>query len=304
MAPSTAHCVFIDNISNNNTCAVQELSDLYACEMPVQMRVIGKACNKIKVTFASFEHAWNVLRFLQFPPPGRVHNITTVQNMTQRFEVTLDNACLFMRQFERDGVFASWEKFDTYYNIHQIPFDNKSQRNIGLVARYVAGTGECSERIRQIVRAVAADRFGRNQSDMVSECIAACLWKCEPDFSCYTKLMRQLCKVKLKNNIHIRNVMYNTGDTRIVSNLDKCRMVTETRRVKTDIYVGILRQQRSLLTWTLCDQTTLAFLMAFHARLGRESAVHSIGNDILFIILQSMLCVKRRKSMLTCMKRS
>ena len=304
MTPSTAHCVFIDNISNNNTGAVQELSDLYACKMPVLMRVVGKACNKIKVTFASFEHAWNVLRFLQFPTPGRVHNITTVQHMTQRFEVTLDKACLFMRQFERDGVFASWEKFDTYYNIHQIPFDNKSQSNIGLVARYVAGTGECSERIRQIVRAVAADRFGRNQSDLVSECIAACLWKCEPDFSCYTKLMRQLCKVKLKNNIHIRNVMYNTGDTRIVSNLDKCRMVTETRRVKTDIYVGILRQQRSLLTWTLCDQTTLAFLMAFHARLGRESAVHSMGNDILFIILQSMLCVKRRKSMLTYMKRS
>jgi len=288
--------VFIDNVSNTSPSAVAELSDLHACDMPVQMKVKGGPAKTLKITFASFEHAWNVLRFVRFPTPGSVRHITTVHNVAQRFEVSFASAALFMQQFERDGVFSSWAKFDAYYDIHKMPCDRKSHVNIGLIARYVIGNSERSEQIRQIVRAVAADQFCKNRNDLVSECIAACLWKSVPNLSCYVKTLRKLCKIKFQSNHHIRNIMYATGHSMIQHNLDKCRMVTETRRAKAGIYTALLLHERTLLTWTLWPDATVAILMAFHARLGQKSPLSRLNCDIFFIVLNNIICDKQKNA--------
>ena len=139
---------------------------------------------------------------------------------------------------------------------------------------------------------------------MLAECIAACLWKANPSITWYTVTLHQLCKIKFHNNSRIQNVLYDTGDRLIESNLQFDRMVTETRRVKSTNYIRLLTLQRTLSSWTLWDETTVAILMALHPRLGAASVLPVIGVDLLFTILDLILCHHRKRKITLFLKSS
>jgi len=258
----------------------------------------------MRCAFVSFEHAWTVLRFIRFPVCGTVRTITTVQSMLQSFTVSRANARLFLQQFERGGVFASWEGVTSFCGALKIPCNDRSYKNVGLIARYVAGNSDRSEQVRIHIRAVAADRYKKNSSDLLAECIAACLWKADPSITRYTVTLYQICKIKFHNNPRIQNVLCDTGDRPIESNLQFDRMVTETRRVKSTNYIRLLTLQRTLSSWTLWDEATVAILMALHPRLGATSVLSIIGIDLLFTILDLILCHHRKRKIALFLKSS
>ena len=106
---------FIDNHDHNRAGAERELSDLYACKIPLQMKIRDGAQKTKKVEFPSFEHAWCVRRMIRQPQVNKSHTIMTVANMEQIFVTTLADALCFFAQFECGGVLASWSAMNTYF---------------------------------------------------------------------------------------------------------------------------------------------------------------------------------------------
>jgi len=293
--PPQKTTAFVDNIDNSCASAESELSDLYACRIPCRVKTPGGPIKTQKITFGSFEHAWNVLRFVRFPVVGTVHQISTVESMSQTFEVSFTNATLFIRQFEEDGVFCDWNKFSNYYDGAKITDKAKNNTNIGLIARYVCSNDKRSEGIRISVRAVAANRFRCNPKDSVSQCIAACLWKCDPNLTSYVACLRKLCVLKYQNNHRARNALCQTGILNIQTNLEQSRIVTETRRNTSAVYMKIVLQQRDRLHWTLWTDATLALAMAFHKRLGQHSCLGRISADLFLLIIAPIVSDKQHK---------
>jgi len=90
---------FINNHDNNGAGAELALSDLYACKIPLQMKILNGTQKTKKVDFASVEHAWYVRRMIRQPQVNTSRKVVTVANMEQIFVTTQADALYFLAQF-------------------------------------------------------------------------------------------------------------------------------------------------------------------------------------------------------------
>jgi len=120
----------VDNYDNNLKGAERVLSDLYACRVPLQVKIVGGAQKTRTVKFASLEHAWCVRSMIRHPHIGVLRSVVTVINMKQEFVTTQEDALCFLAQFEAGGVFASRLSISEYYAVDNITTEKKTQTEV------------------------------------------------------------------------------------------------------------------------------------------------------------------------------
>jgi len=216
---------FIDNHDKNRAGAELELSDLYACQIPLQMKIRDGAQKTKKLELASFEHAWCVRQMIRQPQVNKSNTIFTVANMEQIFVTTLADALCFLAPFECGGVFASWSAINTYYPINRICANAKGEHNIGLIARFVCSSNPKADGIRSRIRGYAADRW-KSTGDLVAHSIACCLWRGSPNLSAYKSGLAVVARAKYHNNVEIKNILCMTRSIPLQTTFDACNIVT------------------------------------------------------------------------------
>jgi len=287
---------FIDNHENNRVGAELELSDLYACKIPLQIKIHNGAQKTKKVEFASFEHAWCVRRMIRQPHVNQSHTIVTVANMEQIFVTTLADALCFLTQFERGGVFASWSSINVYYPMNLICTNAKGDHNIGLIARFVCSNNPKADGIRSRIRGYAADRW-KNTGDLVARSIACCLWRGSPNLSAYKSGLAVVARAKYHNNVEIKNILCMTRGIPLQTTFDACSMVTMTRKKTCVAYMHTLSHLAKWLDWQLSPAMLMAFIMALHPRLGRDSILSCINLDTLLCIITPLIDTTQARRM-------
>ena len=285
---------FIDNHDNNRVGAELELSDLYACKIPLQMKIRDGAQKTKKVEFASFEHAWCVRLMIRQPQVNQSHKIITVANMEQIFVTTLADALCFLVQFERGGVFASWTAINIYYPMNLICANAKGDHNIGLIARFVCSNNPKADGIRSRIRGYAADRW-KSTGDLVARSIACCLWRGPPNLSAYKSGLAVVARAKYQNNVEIKNILCMTRGISLQTTFDACNMVTTTRKKTCVAYMHTLSQLAKWLDWQLSPAMLLALIMALHPRLGQNSLLSRINLDTMLCIITPLVDAAQAK---------
>jgi len=298
-----AEITMIDNHTNNADNTEMELSDLYGCKVPMQMKIVNGVQKSKKVDFASLEHAWCMRRMMRNPHVGTSRSIMTVSNMQQEFVTTQEDALCFLAQFEEEGVFASWSKINEYYAVGQITLGDKGLHNIGLIARFVCSHNPQAEKIREQIRGVAADRW-KSQGDKIARSIACCLWRGSANLSSYKSGLAVVARSKYDNNQEICNILCMVRGRDLLTTFVPCRMVTNTRKKTANMYMRTLQGLSISLKWQLHPVLLMALLMAFHRRLGRHSMLANINMDTFLLITRSLLDARQEKKMVAFFKKA
>ena len=286
--------VFIDNYDNNRAGASLLLSDLHACKVPLQMKILHGEKKTKKVDFASFEHAWCARRMIRHPDVGASHTVVTVQHMQLDFVTTQEDALCFLAQFEQDGVFASWKGINEYYPANLICSSVKGAHNIGLIARFVCSNNVKAERIRSRIRRYAADHW-KNTGNAVAHSIACCLWRGSPNMSSYKTGLAIVAKAKYARNSVFRNELVMSRGLTLLTTFVACDMVTATRKKSSTVYMHTLSCLAAWLDWQLPPQMLLALVMGFHSRLGQHSLLSQINIDTMLTIIAPLLDTQQEK---------
>jgi len=295
--------VFIDNYDNNRVGATLVLSDLYACKVPLQMRILNGEQKTKKVDFASFEHAWCARRMIRHPHVGATHAVVTVQYMHQDLVTTQEDAFCFLAQFEQGGVFACWKSINEYYPANLICSGVKGTHNIGLIARFVCSNNIKADRIRSRIRGYAADLW-KSTGSAVAHSIACCLWRGAPNMSSYKTGLAIVAKAKYANNLEICNELVMSRGLTFQTTFVACDMVTTTRKKSSATYMHTLSRLAVWLDWQLSPPMLLALVMVFHARLGQQSLLSQINFDTMLIIIGPLLDTRQKKKIIKYFRKS
>jgi len=284
----------VDNFDNNQKGAERVLSDLYACRVPLQVKIVGGTQKSRKVDFASVEHAWCVRRMIRHPHIGVTRSVVTVVNMKQEFITTQEDALCFLAQFEAGRVFASWSTTNEYYAVNNITEEAKGVHNIGLIARFVCSNNPKADKIRGKIRGYAADRW-KSTGDTVARSIACFLWRGPPNVTSYKSGLEVVAKAKFVNNPEICNALCLTRGISLSTTFDACHMVTATRKKTSHVYMQTMSRLAASLKWQLSSPMLLALVMALHPRLGQTSLFARVSVDTFLSILDSIACPKQAK---------
>jgi len=286
--------LLVDNYDNNMKGAERVLSDLYACRVPLQVKIVGGSQKTRTVQFASLEHAWCVRRMIRHPHIGEVRSVVTVINMKQEFMPTQEDALCFLAQFEAGGVFASWSSIHEYYSVDNITAEPKGMHNIGLIARFVCSNHPKADKIRLKIRGYAADRW-KSTGDTVARSIACFLWRGPANVTSYKSGLAVVAKAKFANNPEICNALCSTRGISLQTTFYGCNMVTVTRKTTSDEYMKTLCRLAVSLEWQLSSPMLLVLVMALHPRLGQTSLLAQVSVDTFWSILNTILATKQAK---------
>jgi hypothetical protein len=192
----------VDNFENNCENSIRELSDLYPCRLPIRIKTPGYLKKSTVIVFASLEHAfmYRMIRFPVISPSDAVIDSNILQ-------ITAQDAMLFMKQFEPDGVFGSWESISKYCDIAKITTGFTGSHNVGLIARQLCSKKHGGNVIRRQIVSKALEMWSY-QGSIVARSISTCLKLGRPNYSSYKAQIRRLFTKKLENNPYINNILY------------------------------------------------------------------------------------------------
>ena len=284
---STLQCtLFVDNFENNSGACecVRELSDLYACKMPVYIKDPGCAQTRVLVDFASLEHAFVFLKW-GFPvvsePPSYAADIP------RPLLITRADAILYVHQFKLGGVFASWDAIAKYCCVRKITKGEVGAHNIGLIARRIFSIQHAGCALRREITCSALALW-ISQDDVVARCIAACLGpkRVIQRLVPYMVRIERLFAHKLDKNCSIRNLLYRKKCCEILVSCRNCRIHARSQIHMDPLYNSLLRRVKEHITWRADTDSIIAVCMGVHPVLGRLSILHILQVDIIRMILE------------------
>jgi hypothetical protein len=271
----------VDNFENNSDVktSIRELSDLYPCRLPIRIKTPGCIKKSTKIVFASLEHAF-MYRMVRFPVISP--SSTPVDGNT--LQITAEDAMLFMRQFEPDGVFASWESISKYCDVAKITTGLKGMHNIGLIARHLCSKKHCGNVIRRQVVSRALELW-LHEGNTVARSISTCLKLGRPNYSSYKAQIRRLFAKKLENNIYISNILYYNKNNRISVSCRNCKSFTKTRLELDPFYNLLIEYAQETATWKVEQSTLVAICMSLHPRLGKFSIMRFLEVELVRLVV-------------------
>ena len=271
----------VDNFENNSdvcTC-IRELSDLHLCKLPVRIKSPGWIKKSTVIQFASLEHAfmYRMIRFPVISPGGAVPGDDVLQ-------ITADDAMMFIKQFEPDGVFSSWASISQYCNIARFTKNQTGIHNIGLIARHLCSKKHNGNVIRREVISRASELWV-SDGNTVARSICACLKLGRPNYSSYRSQIRRLFTKKIENNAYINNLLYHNKNNRILVSSRNCKSFTKTRLQLDPFYNSLISCAQETAQWKLEQSTLIAICMGLHPTLGKISTLQNIDVELVRLII-------------------
>ena len=272
----------VDNFENNSdvcTC-IRELSDLHLCKLPVRIKSPGWIKKSTVIHFASLEHAfmYRMIRFPVISPSGTAHT-------DDLFKITADDAMMFIKQFEPDGVFSSWACISQYCNISRFTKNPTGMHNIGLIARHLCSKKHNGNVIRREVISKASQLW-ECDGNTVARSISTCLKLGRPNYSSYRSQIRRLFAKKLENNPYISNLLYHNKNNRISVSSRNCKSFTKTRLQLDPFYNSLIACAQETAHWKLEQVTLIAICMGLHPTLGKLSTLQNIDVELVRLIIK------------------
>jgi hypothetical protein len=200
-------------------------------------------------------------------------------------QITADDAMMFMKQFEPDGVFSSWASISQYCNIARFTKNQTGIHNIGLIARHLCSNKHVGSVIRREVIRKALELWS-SDGNTVARSISVCLKLGRPNYSSYRSQLRRLFKKKLENNPYISNLLYHNKNNRISVSSRNCKLFTKTRLQLDPFYNSLIACAQETAQWKLEQSTLIAICMGLHPTLGKNSTLQNIDVELVRLIVK------------------